>query len=140
MDPRPQDARIQHLLNIFVVLNIIQVVAILGMARLDKQRTKTEIPDPIKRRSLIDTRSSTVPEVSQTSLLSGEQISLSLDQHPSYCSTAASSSSTYEENSHGGLDSGEVFMYFCGGLVVFAWTLFLGTAWMRLRSKGDRGH
>ena len=34
---------------------------------------------------------------------------------------------------------GEIFALLCGGLIAFAWLLFMGTAWLRLRSKEERG-
>ncbi|KAH9898415.1 MFS general substrate transporter [Cubamyces lactineus] len=34
---------------------------------------------------------------------------------------------------------GEIFAVLCGILVAFAWILFLGTAWLKLRSKEERG-
>ena len=34
---------------------------------------------------------------------------------------------------------GEMFAMLCGGLIAFAWILFMGTAWLRLRSKEERG-
>ncbi|KAK7694631.1 hypothetical protein QCA50_001818 [Cerrena zonata] len=34
---------------------------------------------------------------------------------------------------------GRIFAYLSAGLVVCAWVLFMGTAWLRLRSKSERG-
>ena len=34
---------------------------------------------------------------------------------------------------------GEVFAVLCGVLIAFAWILFMGTAWLKLRSKEERG-
>ena len=34
---------------------------------------------------------------------------------------------------------GRIFAYLSTVLVIFAWALFMGTAWMRLRSKSERG-
>ena len=35
---------------------------------------------------------------------------------------------------------GEIFAVLSGLLIASAWALFMGTAWMRLRSKSERGH
>ncbi|EMD42034.1 hypothetical protein CERSUDRAFT_110574 [Gelatoporia subvermispora B] len=37
------------------------------------------------------------------------------------------------------LRRGEIFAALCGSLILFAWVLFIATAWLRLRSKEDRG-
>jgi hypothetical protein len=66
-----------------------------------------------------------------------EQTILLTNEHQHYHSMAEPSSGGGENES---FDSGEVFMYICGGLIAFSWMLFFGTAWMRLRSKGERGH
>ncbi|KAI0361645.1 MFS general substrate transporter [Trametes cingulata] len=34
---------------------------------------------------------------------------------------------------------GELFAVLCGVLIAFAWVLFMGTAWLKLRSKEERG-
>jgi hypothetical protein len=137
-DPTAHNAaQIQYLLNTFVVLNFFQVVAILAMTKLDKRRQGTEIHNSIKQNSLtgtVDTTSSIMKR--RSSIFPEEQTILLANEHQHYHSMAGRSSGGENKS----FDSGEVFMYICGGLIAFSWVLFFGTAWMRLRSKGERGH
>ncbi|KAI0078898.1 MFS general substrate transporter [Panus rudis PR-1116 ss-1] len=42
--------------------------------------------------------------------------------------------------SRGEIRRGRIFAVLSGFLIVFAWVLFMGTAWLRLRSKEERGN
>ena len=50
------------------------------------------------------------------------------------------SSSVPLKFSKGELRRGKIFAVLSGCMIIFAWVLFMGTAWYRLRSKEDRGH
>jgi len=139
LDPR-HNAPIQRLLNTFVFLNVVQFFSILGMARLDK-RSNAPINVDICVTKSFDDPATTIEQGSRHE----EQALLPTDPYPQY------SSSNRWTRSHlsppadnvgkiGQVRRGEIFVRMCGVLIIFAWVLFLVTAWLKLRSKKDRGY
>jgi hypothetical protein len=147
----PNDTSIQYLLNIFVLLNVVQVLGILGLAHLDRSRKGTELgsgkalversPDALTSKSLRGTILSAEESPTEEQALVSDPRS---DEHRHYSSvkrwtpsTSSACEATREE-----WNCGELYMTMCGGLIVFAWVLFLTTAFLRLRPKDGRlgGH
>lgn len=180
---------IQYLLNAFLIFNVIQLCAIVGLARLDRKqkhaatrRMNALLPPIIEEddEPLLDTtppvkepvdedawhrQDPSSPAAQQKSLpgtvrsLRGvpsastavaDEASIPLLRSPSQASSvrnsrylaaglvpASTSGKTFRTKRE--VKRGEVFAIICGLWIAFAWILFMGTAWLRLRSKEERG-
>jgi hypothetical protein len=141
LDVSKQDTTMQYLLNTFVALNILQFFSILAMAYLDGLRQRKTLP----RHTGLEIRlTKSLDDRMIDGNLSGEERALLFESTPHSQYSSASTARPYvlkEDNFE--LDRrvrrGEFFVKLCGGLIVLAWVLFLTTAWMRLRSKKERG-
>lgn len=168
-NPSQRDlAGIQHLLNVFFLLNICQLLALMALAHLDRRRKSATastvdihgsgggtIPDefddglPANGHLAEDDQEGTIrlplsvidvsflptnlPEQGHPLLASETQESYHawVPSHPTHLPTGV----PLKPNR---VRRGELFAGLSASLVVFAWVLFLVTAWLRLRSKADR--
>lgn len=169
-------AAIQYVLNAFLVLNILQFIALVGLAHLDRRRklaiavatsigTHGETPSSneflpshsgIPRsqfvvddgnqdsiRLPIGAREGPYPSTSSPEqrlplLMSGSEGSLFMVQPQSYTPSPPPTIRGDTQRTKR-IKRGELFAGLCFALIAFAWALFLGTAWLRLRSKAERG-
>jgi hypothetical protein len=153
---------IQRLLNTFLCLNVVHFVALVTLAHLDRRKKAAATSAPSGHGSLgisddLDEDQPSSPEspghvrgveglLTSTrrrySTTSREQTSLLSNPRTSYYTRNLS------EPDRGTqvhlpkpmeVRRGEFFACLSAALVVFAWVLFLVTAWLRLRSKVERG-
>lgn len=141
-------AAIQYLLNIFFFLNVLQLLSIVALAYL--QRRKNKVTEAQHRRASTsfsrepstdrgkahgrDVSSQSSDHEQETPLLEASQ------SHRRYSSTGSRVRFYGDEvRSKGEIRRGEVFVSLSAGLIIFAWVLFLGTAWFRLGMKKDHG-
>ncbi|KAI0651837.1 MFS general substrate transporter [Trametes meyenii] len=179
---------VQYLLNAFVILNILEIFAVMGLAHLDHKQKEAasrrmssllpsvvdendeDEPQPGKEPGTDDEnweaehpessrhhrRSSTLTRSPLPSSSTPEQ-SIPLLHGPSRSSTIRGSRYLVEAvaeaeasgptvpvkakvlRTKAEVRRGELFAVLSGVLIAFAWVLFMGTAWLRLRSKEERG-
>ena len=143
--PSIGDKRIQHLLNYFLMLNMLQLLGIICLWYLDRQKksatTHHRQDSPLEP-----------VEIIPPTKVSGDVS----DGEDSYQPLESSSSASHNEAEHSPLlpdrsrqerqyrrprssRKGWLFMGMCAVLIATAWVLFLVTAWLRLRSKEERG-
>ncbi|KAH7930998.1 MFS general substrate transporter, partial [Leucogyrophana mollusca] len=147
---------IQHLLNIFVFLNALHIFSIVGLAVLDGQRRRRVSATGFRRDSAIDVGEnsdggrdeipSAIGPLPSTSSAEQRKPLLpkvsTLASDPSYSgSESLPSPSNAEGYRRISLEvwRGRIFARMCVILVCFAWVLFLSTAWLKLRSRDERG-
>ncbi|KAI0695601.1 major facilitator superfamily domain-containing protein [Cytidiella melzeri] len=181
---------IQYLLNAFLVLNFLQLAAIVGLARLDRKqkiaafRHSTALLPPVleddEESSAVDVSSTKTKEPSdpwQEYDVSGQRFqppgsrrgtirsnhginvasgsrsasqasesSIPLLMSESQLSSARTSRYLIDSSSNvkvvrtkKEVKRGEWFAVMCAFGIAFAWVLFMGVAWVRLRSKEQRG-
>jgi hypothetical protein len=142
---RHDNDSLQYLLNTFVLLNVIQFLSILFMDHLDKRKKTLDIRvtkslDVRVTKSIDDpTIDERIPPENQE-LLSDSSSSIS----PHYSATSSWMGLTQplsagQARMSNEVRRGEIFVKIYGGMIVFAWVLFLTTAWLMLRSKEERG-
>jgi hypothetical protein len=113
---------LQRLLNVFLSLNLLQLLSILGLNYL--QRSKATNPAPVNSNQdegqplLIDQRPPYVP--------AGGVLSPAANGHAKRLSIASNK---------GEVQRGKIFMILSAISIAFTWILFLGTAWFRLGKK-----
>lgn len=134
--PKPNDASaIQHLLYAFLFFNVLQLVSLQGLAYLDKCRRGRE-RDPYCPQDLFFTPDSdsnasmhndpeTSPVVERMPLLSHNG-SIAWDHAENVCRRSEKR-------------RGRLYAWLSVSLICATWVLFLGTAWLRLRSTEERG-
>lgn len=157
-------ASIQRLLNTFVVINVLQFLGILGMFHLDRRQKKAiaavradccrqpasvqsspSIREGTKltRSVWASTQSSRRLSISSVSSSEDEQLlgpddvdqTYRTDTNPRGCCSRPARKTMKEI-----IWRGELFVRLSGGLIIFAWVLFMAVAWTKLRSKTERGH
>jgi len=130
---RDDTVAIQHLLYAFLLFNVLQLVSMHGLAYLDQRRRGRE-RDPYCPEDLFFSPSSdsdasmhteTAPVVEGTPLLSPDG---SMTWDPAHNVRRLSEKRR-----------GRLYAWLSALLICAAWVLFLGTAWLRLRSKEERG-
>ncbi|KAI0274664.1 major facilitator superfamily domain-containing protein [Gloeopeniophorella convolvens] len=150
-DDTSGDRRYQHLLNTFLGINILQFVGIMLLWHLNRRQNELER----RRRKSVDSASNTAKV---TDLEEGdseeEPLLLEQPQSVSYAAGGATlsphsrDSPPFTHHATGAFASavqqssrkrGKVFGGMCLLLIIAAWVLFLVTAWLRLRSKSERG-
>lgn len=182
--PNGDERDMEYLLQSFIVMNILQFIAIATVGYLDRKRKQreanallaapvldddsdsddsnnvrikepTKVPDVIPDAGHSRDRAGTIRSI--RSIRSGRRTSISVpEQHipllrstsqtPSARSSrylipgAPLSSSIALKFTKAELRRGRIFAVLSGCMIVFAWLLFMGTAWYRLRSKEQRGH
>ena len=134
--PKRDDAvAIQHLLYAFLLFNVLQLLSLHGLAYPDQCRRGRE-RDPYCPEDLFFTPGSdsnasmhshleTAPGVEGTPLLSHDD-SMPWDPAHNVCRLSEKR-------------RGRIYAWLSALLICAAWVLFLGTAWLRLRSKEERG-
>ncbi|RDX55878.1 MFS general substrate transporter [Lentinus brumalis] len=182
------DKDIQYLLNTFLFLNLLQILAIIGLACLDKKQrqaaarrmsallpqiandSESEEEEPVSKRhapgdddwqaeastSDVDPRrrrSSLSHHIRHSSSITQQSIPLlgSGSRHSTVRGSRYLVEAAVAEDSTGApvtvmlvrskpeVRRGEVFASISILAIAFAWALFMGTAWYRLRSKEERG-
>jgi hypothetical protein len=157
---------IQYLLNIFLVLNILQFLSLVGLAHLDQRRKLTAAAASIAIDDEVEPSDEfnhprtpksgfaegvgggggdedNLPEEPFPSTSSPEQrLPLLLPNTHFLVQSRESSQSpppiANDLPQKKGIKRGELFAGLCVALIAFTWALFLGTAWIRLRSKTER--
>lgn len=146
---------IQHLFNAFLVLNVLQFCALLFLAHLDRQRKAANIlavnshlrspvgiltgdldRDHIESSTHSDYGSESSIHIHEPAREGPLPSASSPDQRlslliPNFVASRSRKSKR--------IQAGHVYAGLCLMLIVFAWVLFLVTAWLRLRSKAERG-
>lgn len=167
--PSQGGLNIQHLLDAFLVLNIFHLLGLVALGALDRRRkaAKTLIANmpisPAERISDEDedeqadpsnnaegsiqlpmsAREGPFPSASSPDpriplLISSVERSQHVDD-PTEPRPASSPISMNDPSRSKQARRGEIFAGLCAALIIFAWVLFLVTAWLRLRSKEERG-
>ncbi|EGO01228.1 hypothetical protein SERLA73DRAFT_167350 [Serpula lacrymans var. lacrymans S7.3] len=142
----------QLLLNSFVLFNIFQFMSVLGLTYLDRQRKKAAdaLAGPPKL-SVVNPDLDLVDVDVDADAVADENEDE--QRRPLLTSSARTASTTVASGrgeaalalaigvpvTPGEIKRGRFFAKACAGLVSFAWVLFLVTAWLRLRSKEERG-
>jgi hypothetical protein len=161
---------IQYLLNIFLVLNTLQFLSLMGLAYLDRRRKMTAaIAIMGTQEEMEPTDEFNHPRISKSEFGDdgdgGDSIRLPLSAREGPFPSTSSSQQRLPllvPNAEGPhlveqlqdhsprfpvandlprtkrTKRGELFAGLSVALIAFAWALFLGTAWVRLRSKGER--
>jgi hypothetical protein len=134
--PKQNDAvAIQHLLYAFLFFNVLQLVSLRGLAYLDKCRRGRE-RDPYCPEDLFSTPGSD----SNASMHDHPETSPVVERMPLL---SHSGSITWDpaDNVYRRSEKrrGHLYAGLSAFLIFAAWVLFLGTAWLRLRSTKERG-
>lgn len=138
----------QRLLNCFLVINVFHLFGVIGIAYLQRQRNRGNSAGNGLRRSLSfsdnfenDANSSHRRSTIRGSLLQDDSTDaqrplLMPAAHAHYSSTSGTSH-THDETARMKRERkrGQLFAGLCGVLIVFAWVLFMGTAWFKLGMK-----
>ncbi|KAF8216213.1 major facilitator superfamily domain-containing protein, partial [Mycena galopus ATCC 62051] len=122
----PDGSSTQEIINAFLMLNLFQLLSILGVAYLQRRR---EVASRTARRPSV---SPGLPDDPTRPLLDATQ--------PNRRYSTDSRMRPFEgEISKQQLRRGHVFAAICVALIISAWVLFLGTAWFKLGNK-NTGH
>jgi len=122
---------LQRLLNAFVVINVLHLCSIISLAFL--QSIKNKVNARAALRSNSSQQEIVAPEPNQeTSLL------VESEYHRRYSSTGIRSRLLRGEIQRKEQRRGQIFMVLSLAFIISAWILFMGTAWLRLGSKGHR--
>ncbi|KAK1230882.1 hypothetical protein PQX77_006012 [Marasmius sp. AFHP31] len=115
---------IQRVINGWLILNVAQFVSILGLAYLQRRKDRAEAAVP-------RARSRSVSQPREDSTLLGES------SHQRYSSTASSIRRSLKNEMKAKRETrrGAVFASLSAAFIVFAWVLFMGTAYFRLGMK-----
>jgi len=152
---------IQRLLNTFLFLNVLHFLTLVALSYLDRRRKAAlasamsihgypdrMMPDvlgehePGTPESVDIDLPPSIREELLPSTASHEQTPLLSDTERSYFTENPAASNRRRQINipkTKQVRRGELFAGLSAGLVVFAWVLFLVTAWLRLRSKAERG-
>ena len=124
---------IQLLLVVWLILNVTHFCGLLILAHLDRQRKAV-----IEKGSVILETLDEAEEPSDSSTT--EQIDVDPQTPPSDEPDSDDLRSPPTDKLHETkqVTRGKIFAVFCAVFIIFAWVLFLVTAWLRLRSKKDR--
>lgn len=141
---KPSNTAIQYLLNIFLILNILQLCSVLGLAHL--QRLRNSAVRAVRHRLSFSQSSEHTPSIHNPRLhpssdtreeepLLGHQRGSQYLSIRSFASGEGNEASREDRQFHREVKRGEVFACMSALLIISAWVLFLGTAWFRLGSK-----
>jgi hypothetical protein len=158
---------IQRLLNIFLCLNVVHFVALMALAHLERQKNAAATSAPSGHGSLnishdLDEDQPSPPKSPENTGHAGGVEGLPTStRRRSSCSTTSPEQTSLLSNARTSyytrnlsepdrgtqvhlpkpmeVRRGEFFACVSATLVVFAWVLFLVTAWLKLRSKVERG-
>lgn len=130
----------QHLLNIFLILNILQLISILALAYLQRRKSATAAAHTLKRTPSFYRASSLSPHphldaADQERPLLGDGV----EPLRRYSSTGSRIRPSRDEAAAAVKEvrRGEFFVVLSAASILFAWVLFLGTAWFRLGMKSN---
>lgn len=142
---------IQWLLIVWLILNVTHFCGLLVLAHLDQQRNVA-----IEKGSVILETLDEAEEPSDSSAIEQAGVDHNNDEFAEgsiHLPQAPLSDENLEPDSNGQhspptdelhetkrVKRGEFFAGLCAVFIVFAWVLFLVTAWLRLRSKKDRNN
>ncbi|KAF7969337.1 hypothetical protein HWV62_27661 [Athelia sp. TMB] len=150
---------IQRLINAWVVLAALHFCMLLALGELDRRRKAANVLLAVnaRLRSPVEILTEDLDEVhSEASVHSDYGTEGSVHQHGTPREAPHPSSSLPDQRlsllipepmiarSQSPVQSkrmrqGDIYAVLCFMLIVFAWVLFLATAWVRLRSKAERG-
>lgn len=151
-DPKGDQYTDQLLLNVFFAFNVLQLLGIIGLSRLDHRRRQAA---EILENAVGDEDAERESEEEST-FTGGEGDILASELGPLSspdprkpllcCRPRADSRASYFPSScpsqgvgdHSEIRRGRIFVCLCAMLVGSAWVLFLSTAWLRLRSREQR--
>ncbi|KZT02737.1 MFS general substrate transporter [Laetiporus sulphureus 93-53] len=178
------DKDLQYLLNAFLLLNVLQFAAVIGLSRLERRRREAVALRRSARLSAVpsevghdddapppkaeDSRGRKIWRVTSSEVVIGEcsrgQSCCRADSSGAAESVPllrdSSRTASYQDNrflispisprshsrstlrvsrSKAVIRRGELFAAMSAMMIVFAWALFLGTAYLKLRSKEERG-
>ncbi|KAH7883611.1 major facilitator superfamily domain-containing protein [Phlebopus sp. FC_14] len=133
---------IQYLLNAFLLLNILQFISLFALGHVDRRR-KGRDQLPYCPEDLVQNMQ---PDLS--SPIAEDPSPPSVDPRKPLLTRPVAAISAYDltawDPRHGvcrrsEMRRGRIFAFLCAVLICSAWVLFLTIAWLRLRSKEDRG-
>ncbi|TFK41133.1 major facilitator superfamily domain-containing protein [Crucibulum laeve] len=138
---KPNTVGVQHLLNVFLFLNVLQFLSILWLAYFQRRKNRAALHHA--RAGSTDVLEAGVGQLGQrpSEMPNAQQPLLGTDNHQRYSSTDASRSRSRtrpphdEHKSRSEVRRGEICASVCGILILSAWILFFGTAWFRLGSR-----
>ncbi|KAF8898714.1 major facilitator superfamily domain-containing protein [Infundibulicybe gibba] len=134
-DGKARSAALQHLLNIFLALNILQFISIIALTKFQKRknlllataRRSTSVPSSERTRE--STTDQTTPLLEGYESRSRSPHNIRRNSRPRR-GPLRDDFATKEEQQRG-----EFFAVFSAGLIIIAWVFFIGTAWMKLGMK-----
>ncbi|KAG6381197.1 major facilitator superfamily domain-containing protein [Boletus reticuloceps] len=128
---------IQHLLYAFLFFNVLQLVSLKGLSHLDNYRRRRRAQDPSYSDDLLSPSSSASTHDLQESLEAAPIVERApLLSHHDRASWDPIHHNVFRWSEK---RRGLLYAWLSGLLICFAWGLFLGTAWLQLRSAGERG-
>lgn len=149
-DARGNAASIQHLLEAWLASNVLQFLAIAGLHYLERRRRRFRHITDSAASSDNDAASLKAPRSPSLSRPRhwdvGAAVSTPEDERvaeltqPLLPPVTEHASEDEDGKSNREIRRGEIFSGVGGGMIVFAWALFMTTAWLRLRTKAERGH
>ncbi|KAF8445966.1 major facilitator superfamily domain-containing protein [Boletus edulis BED1] len=131
---------IQYLLYAFLFFNILQLVSLKGLSHLDNYRRRRRAQDPSYSDGLLSPSSSD-SNASTHDLQESLEAAPIVERAPLLSHHDRASWDPIHHNVFRWSEKrrGLLYAWLSGLLICFAWGLFLGTAWLRLRSAGERG-
>lgn len=140
---------IKWLLVAWLILNIAHFCGLLVLAHLDQKRKAAIAQATVLPETTEEVEEPLDPSAHEQGGVHGDNVefaegSIRLPQTPSPDEILGPDSDAPHSHSTSGLQKtkqvkrGEFFAGLCAVFIVFAWALFLVTAWLRLRSKKDR--
>ncbi|KAL1697170.1 major facilitator superfamily domain-containing protein [Schizophyllum commune] len=143
--PSTNPGSLQRLLNIFLVLNVLQLAAIITLAWLQKRRTIARVHTHESRSSsmVVDSHSSTFPDERSSPSSEDTHASQPLLSPPQESNADYASITRAKLRGEARLRAetarGRIFATICGCLAVSCWVLFMGTAYFRMGLKDVPG-
>jgi len=134
-------AAIQYLLNAFLCLNVFQFMALMALAYLDRRKKAAAAVASIHSETISEDSDEDQPSsphtVNDADNNEGAD-SIRLCLLPGEGHSSSTSFPTHSSKAKRGR-RGELFAGLSLALIVLSWMLFLFTAWIKLRSKVERG-
>ncbi|KAL4067967.1 major facilitator superfamily domain-containing protein [Scleroderma yunnanense] len=136
---------IQYLLLAFLSLNVLEILVLIVLGRLYRNRWRTDgeldgTDDPARSPTLVSSGYTPVDQDEDQTAITG--LPLTAEDEPLLASLTPSSDDqvhtpnpTHKQRE---IRRGRVFACICAFLLCFCWLLFLGTAWSQLRSRDER--
>ncbi|KAL0951153.1 hypothetical protein HGRIS_007887 [Hohenbuehelia grisea] len=156
--PIGTNSSIQILLNIFLFLNVLQFGSVMALAYLQRLRKRrlgrrmsmshgadasdadTIKPHLVQEASLDESSYPSGSAHDQQPLLQGSD-SLSHSRYSSQFSSSLRTRPSRDElRERQEARRGRIFVVISAGMIIFAWVLFMGTAWFRLGLKKEQSH